>query len=278
MKKERIITILFIALLTMRFTIPFAYSQNNKFDQFNLPDYEKEAENFSYLLSIDNDPGKRKEYYYSRASAYYNMKKYSEALDDINKAIEIDPRDGRYYSLRGYCYNSMDMYQAAIISLTRAMEFGYVSYDNFYNRAQSYFRLGNYQKALADVEQALKMNPDDHQSLYLRGSVYYMQSEPNKAINDLNRAIEIAPSDRLDRLYILRGASYIQRSRFQQALADINKAMEYNPAEASYLELRAEMYEFMERISLRRSVRDEYLRRARRDYAAAEDLRKVNME
>jgi tetratricopeptide (TPR) repeat protein len=266
---------------------------------------EKAIEDYSYLLIHDLDHGRREHYYYSRSLNYYNIKKYSESLDDINKAIEYNPRNGEYYSSRGYtcmgmdmyqevidaftkaivlspvdytnyfhrggAYNKLKRYQEAVDDYTKAIELGPVNYLNYYYRALAYHVLKKYEEALNDYTKALAIKPDHYKSLYYRSSIWLL-TKPSQTIDDVNKAFKIVPQDERGLLYMIRAGAYQKIGRSQQALADINRAIECNPMEASYFSIRAEIYEALAKRSLRRSVKNEYMDLAKRDYEAAERL------
>jgi len=54
--------------------------------------------------------------YNDRASTYVNLGKYSKAIDDYNRAIELDPNSstGAYYHGRGMAKDMLGLYDDAI--------------------------------------------------------------------------------------------------------------------------------------------------------------------
>ena len=59
---------------------------------------------------------------YEKAQKYVYMKKYINALDEINKAIAIMPNVPQPYSLRGSIYYKMENYSNALKSWNKALE------------------------------------------------------------------------------------------------------------------------------------------------------------
>ena len=43
-------------------------------------------------------------YYYERGLAYYSAGNYQEAINNFNKAIDLDPNNDSFYNGRGVCY------------------------------------------------------------------------------------------------------------------------------------------------------------------------------
>ena len=59
--------------------------------------------------------------YCNRGYIYLQMNQYQKALDDYNKAIELDPNNSTAYHNRGYIYNELKEYQKAIDECSKAL-------------------------------------------------------------------------------------------------------------------------------------------------------------
>src|SRR5579859_4815186 len=92
----------------------------------------------------------------------YTANKDQHALEDLDRAIELDPSDASAYRSRGDIY-------------------GYTFKD--------------YQHALADLDRAIELDPADASAYKSRGDVYYELKDYQHALADLDRAIELAPAD-----------------------------------------------------------------------------------
>jgi len=222
--------------------VPLVYMRATAY--VKLLNYEKAAEDYSYLLIHDSNSRNHENYFFSRAYIFFTLGKYHEAFEDINKAIEYNQRDVRYYFYRGRI-NDL---------------------------------LNKFQESLADYTKALTIKPGDVDSLYHRSLIYAGLSMPNRALSDINQAFKTAPADMLGKLYGIRGMVYTLKRNVNRALADLNKAINLDPTETVYLNMRAGIYEMLAKKALRISVRDEYLRRAKRDYTAVEELKRTNLD
>lgn len=63
--------------------------------------------------------------YQGRGIAYYHLKKYSNAIADFNKAIELNPNSASSYYNRGLCYKSRRKNAKAEADFAKARELGY---------------------------------------------------------------------------------------------------------------------------------------------------------
>lgn len=70
---------------------------------------------YAVMLSEDND-----QYRAYRSEAFIITKEYEKALDDINRAIEINPERATYYRIRGDIYSITDRYYDASLDFLKA--------------------------------------------------------------------------------------------------------------------------------------------------------------
>jgi tetratricopeptide (TPR) repeat protein len=108
--------------------------------------------------------------YNHRAIEYLKRGQYDNAISDLNKALEINPR-----------------------------------YDEaYYNRGNAYFSKNQHDRAIADYSNALDINPRYAKAYYDRGVAYYFKGEYEKSWADIRRAQNLAyqiPPQFLERLY-----------------------------------------------------------------------------
>ena len=141
----------------------------------------------------------------------------TSAINDLNKAIEINSYYGEAYSNRGF----------------------------------TYYLLGNYDKALADFDCALKLNSGDYQN-YIYLALYYWQKakDETKALYLYNKAIELAPTSA--HAYSCRASFYEHYGLedYAKAAEDYTKAIRFETRGTDTLILdyqsRASCYKFLE--------------------------------
>jgi len=79
----------------------FIYSIRGKAYTY-LGEYKQAIDNYSQAIARDS--GNVEEFYYNRAFAYFVLKQYQQAREDLNRVIELDPTDADAYINRGYIY------------------------------------------------------------------------------------------------------------------------------------------------------------------------------
>lgn len=95
--------------------------------------------------------------YLKNGNAKFDLKKYEEAIEDYNKAIELDSNDIAAY----------------------------------HNRGNSKFCLKHYVEAIEDYDEAIKLDPNA-ETYHNRGKAKFELKQYEEAIVDFNRAIAIA--------------------------------------------------------------------------------------
>jgi tetratricopeptide (TPR) repeat protein len=102
--------------------------------------------------------------YYNRGNDYLHEGDYDRALENYNKAIELDPDIYQVYGNRGNIYDVKGEYEKAIADQTKALEINPRDGRNYYNRAVSYYHEKQYDKALDDTLKAqqlgFEVNPE----------------------------------------------------------------------------------------------------------------------
>ena len=88
-----------------------------------------------------------------------NTGKPEKALEDFNRAIDIDPQIAAGYLGRANTLNIMGRYQEAIEDYDRTLEINSKLANAYVNRGSAYSHLGEYKKAIADYEKGLELDP-----------------------------------------------------------------------------------------------------------------------
>ena len=63
--------------------------------------------------------------YYNRGTAYALLRKFKQAIQDFNKAIELNPNYAAAYNNRAYCYQELGDKAKAQADFAKAKELGY---------------------------------------------------------------------------------------------------------------------------------------------------------
>ena len=143
--------------------------------------------------------------YARRGANFLNEGRDSCALDDCQKAVELDEKNVEALTCRGY-------------SRDRGKDFD---------------------GAESDFDEAIKLAPSNSLILYRRAALYRETKRFDKALTDLNKAIEMMPvADN----YAFRAEVYAETDDFENAAEDYAEAIRRNPNNRNYYQSRAEIY------------------------------------
>jgi Trypsin-like peptidase domain/Tetratricopeptide repeat len=138
----------------------------------------------------------------------YRIKKYSEAINAFDEAIQRDSQDAVTYYYRGLSqYNSR-----------------------------------NFTAAFSDFEQSIKLNPQDAFPYMFRALVFLETKQLNKAEADLNRSVQLDPNNSYP--YLFRGIlnSNLERKKISESFADLQKSIDLDPTNPTPYFFRALIY------------------------------------
>ena len=89
-----------------------------------------------------------------------NLNKPEKALEDFNRAIEIDPSRADGYVGRANTLLTMGRFEESLPDYNRAIEIDPELANAYANRGSAYSHLGQYEMAIADYEKALELDPE----------------------------------------------------------------------------------------------------------------------
>ncbi len=182
------------------------------------------------LASDPRDP----DAYHHRAHALVNMRRTSEAIADLNRAIELRPDDAHYLGLRGAIYLDLKQYELAITDLEAALKLKpdlssvrqslALSCNNrAWELANSPEPRSGLARALKLVQRAVNLSPGEGVSLNTMGVVLYRLGRYNDAIATLerSRAAHQGQFDGFDLFFLAMAHHRLERREKARACYDL---------------------------------------------------------
>ncbi|MDJ0672705.1 MAG: tetratricopeptide repeat-containing serine protease family protein, partial [Microcystis sp. M53598_WE2] len=187
---------------------------------------EREArENYEQALTVINQAislvPNNPNYYNEKWAVLSELKRYDEGLAAITQAIDLAPR-AAWYVNRGILYRRQQKYELALDDYNKAIELNPNHANAYNNRGNLYYDLQKYDLALADYDKAIEINPNFAILYSNRGGVYYNQQKYELALSDYNQAIDINPNDA--KAYLGRGGLYAILGQPEKAKIDLQQA------------------------------------------------------
>ena len=146
--------------------------------------------------AIEIDP-KLSDAYVSLGMAYYQMNMTDEATAEFEKAVEVDPNNYRAHIYLAQDYATAEKYDKVIVHLSKAVEIDSSNpqvLKQLGGMLLKYGTEGDVIKAREILEKAVKLIPDDPEVLMNYGYTLYLASRFNEAVTNLKKALEIQPN------------------------------------------------------------------------------------
>ena len=205
----------------------YYYNRGDTF--FDLGKFEEAIQNYDKAIELDSNVNSI--YYYNRGNAYFSLGKFENAIQDYNKAIDLNPNDDLSYNNRGNAYFSLGKFEDAIQDYNKAIDLNPNDDLSYNNRGNAYFSLGKFEDAIQDYNKAIDLNPNDASYYNNRGTTFANLEKYEDAIQDYNKTIDLNPND--NSAYFNRGTAFSYLNEYEKAIQDYNKAIDLNPNDDS---------------------------------------------
>ncbi len=209
----------------------------------------------------DNDPGAHN----NLAVVYYNKGLYEEAIQELEKALSIDPNfilarnnleiilkksgklDNRVKELAHHIevepfdeiktleladtYRKLNRYSQAIIYYRKVLDFNPGSYEARFGLGITLKNLGKYDDALEEIKKSLeiKISPEGYRLL---GEIYFNKGIIDLAIKNFQESLLLDSSSAEAHFFL--GFAYGEKGMHKEGREEIKKAIQINPALAQF--------------------------------------------
>ena len=166
---------------------------------------------------------------YARALAYRgdvldDLERYEEALVSYDRAIAIDANDQWAWAMRGNVLDNLKRYDEALVSFDRAIELDANDKWAWRRRGDVLDNLKRYDEALASLDRAIELDANDNWAWVLRGIVLNNLKRYDEALVSFDRAIEVDAN--YQSAWRRRGNVLDNLKRYDEALVSLDRAIE----------------------------------------------------
>lgn len=161
--------------------------------------------------------------YIMRADIAINSRDdYPGALEDMDRAIKLQPRLAGLYINRAYLRYALDDYFGAMADYDYAVELAPANFTAVYNRALLLMEAGSNDRALGELDLAARLDPNEASVYYNRALVRMAKGMYTAALEDINHFMQMVPD--LPDAYYIRGEIYRAMHNLDRAAADVTHA------------------------------------------------------
>ena len=171
---------------------------------------------------ISKSPNKARPYN-NRGDDYIAENKLQEAMNDFNKALQLNPKFAMAYYNRANVYEKQQKYEQAIDDYDIAIGLNPRFHNAFSNRGNIYKMTNRLDEAVRDYSEAIKLKPTYPMAYNNRASAYILQNKNQEAIEDLNESIKLKPD--FEEAFGNRGLAEMNMGNMQLACGDFQQAV-----------------------------------------------------
>ena len=179
------------------------------------------------------------------AVIYLFSGQYIDALQTINRAIEIDNLALNFYNIRTAIFMDLEKYDMALEDINFVLSLDPFFSDALANKGTILFNLGNYQKSLYYLDRAIAAGLDFLTATSLKPNVifrnrgfanFYLLND-EAALHDFTRAIELGSQD--PEVFYRRALINWGMDNYHDGYLDISMAIQLSPENIDFYSLRA---------------------------------------
>jgi tetratricopeptide (TPR) repeat protein len=149
-----------------------------------------------------------------------------KALDYLNRAVSVAPRNYKGFYNRGLLYLKNNQPEQAIKSFNQTLEL--YNYSKAYvGRANTYYMLGDFPKAINDANFVLKTEENNTKAHFVLGNCYNDLNRLEDALNEYNICLKYNKDEA--EFYFKRGIVYGKKQDFNACINEINICLQLNP-------------------------------------------------
>ncbi len=155
---------------------------------------------------------------------YYNRNFFDEAIDEHQKALELDPNYGDALNGLAYGYVTTGNFEKALEYLKRYASVSPGVANPLDTMGEVYFKMGRLEKAIAKYKETLEIKPD-FGSEFRIAYIYALKEDYPEAMKWVEQFIDVAPSPgQITEGYLWQGFYHYWLGRYERSLDDLRRA------------------------------------------------------
>jgi tetratricopeptide (TPR) repeat protein len=166
---------------------------------------------------------------WEQAQRELEARDWEAALRSCGRVLEEDSRFVPALVGRGRAFKALQRYAPALAELDRALELDPRNLEGLEQRAVVHIYVSDHRAALADAEAGVRLVPDSKRFVYLK-AVCLVELDQEAAIVAIGRLIEL--DSRSSTAWSLRGTACLRLGRNREAAESLRKATELAPKDA----------------------------------------------
>ncbi|MEZ4883725.1 MAG: tetratricopeptide repeat protein [Chitinophagales bacterium] len=182
--------------------------------------------------AIDKYPQTSYMGYAFKGDYYRNIQNYTEALNQYNQSLQINPNYGTVYHRRAITNHFLKNTKAAEADYLRAIEMNEEKYMSYANLCKIHRMEGDYEQAMKECNAAIEGGDfvEKHNVYLQRATMLALAKNYEKALADYNEYLKYETED--GKGYRWRAIAYYELQNYDAAMKDIQSALNLNASDA----------------------------------------------
>lgn len=200
------------------------YQNLNELDKVN-DYYNKALECCTNKIKQDSNEDNA-ELYIGRAGILFDLGKYDDALMDLLKVLQVNPKRTYVNFLIAQCCLNKGQTDEALQYFDKELINDPYSIEAYNGKADLLLSLKQYDEALELYKKVIELDPSA-KSYYNRGLLYLTEKQTNNALPDLLKATELDPT--MEDAYFYIADAYDRKKNYDLAIQYYDKVIELSP-------------------------------------------------
>ena len=201
---------------------------NRAYFYARIGEHEKALIDYGKSEDITNDQNLLKKLYFYRAKSYNAIEDHINEILDLNRVIIIDSKYFNAYKNRGLAYGKLKKFSSAIRDLQKTIELAPSLYSHLYTEIALYYEdINEYEKAKENFEKAISAVPEEFDNYLFFSEMYIEIGKYQNAINVLNLFNKNNPQSLEGNIKL--GRVFNKLKDFEKAIISFNKALLIDP-------------------------------------------------
>lgn len=172
--------------------------------------------------------------YNALSDIHRNRNEFDKAITVARKGLQMFPKDANLYTSLAWYYSLADRPQDAIIAARSAINLAPDQYMGYTNLCRAYNDAKEYSMAITTCNSALRLSPGDGETLYYMGRAYEFLKQNDKAADSYAKAVDgllkftRENPDYSDGYYLL-GNAYFALAKDDEAINAYNRCLKIAP-------------------------------------------------
>ncbi|XP_041506301.1 tetratricopeptide repeat protein 13 isoform X2 [Microtus oregoni] len=165
--------------------------------------------------------------YRHRGTLYFISEDYATAHEDFQQSLELNRNQPTAMLYKGLTFFHRGLLKEAIEAFKEALKQKVDFIDAYKSLGQAYRELGNFEAATESFQKALLLNQNHVQTLQLRGMMLYHHGSLQEALKNFKRCLQLEPYNEV--CQYMKGLSHVAMGQFYEGIKAQTKVMLNDP-------------------------------------------------